>query len=183
MSEENHDAREDALFAPLPDTSLLSRLGRQLTFTFAEARRDPRGLAAALLAPDVSYGRPRGAVWSIRLGVPAASALGFALGVLLGSIFVGEIAAPALASERDADRPLVTVVPAPSPDTSPSREHGGGGGGDHEALPVSRGVKPPSSLAEPRRTCNSSPMWPFARRRTLEPASCGRPCGRSCRST
>src|SRR3954465_12744439 len=95
----------------LGDQSLVSRLRIQVEFAAGEAVRDPRGFVRSLLASDALDRRSRRVVWSIRLGVPAASGFGFLLGLLTYAVFVGVSAEPAVAATHE---PIATILAVPS---------------------------------------------------------------------
>ncbi len=135
----------DLSLSILSDRSLARRLGAQIAFTLSELRRDPSGLLRALWAADALDGRSRGLLWSLRIGLPAASGFGFLLGVLAYLLLIG--AAPVAAQAASQPRPIWLEPPVPTP--TPGRKPGGGGSGDHELARVSKGSPPPSSLAEP----------------------------------
>lgn len=134
------------MFTTISERSLVGRLWAQLTFTWGEARRDPAGLARSLVAADALDRRSRPMLWTIRLGVPAASSFGFFLGVLAYLLFVGVAPATTL-PERRSHAVVPVFVPKDSP--RPPAPDGGGGGGNREQMPVSKGQPPPSSLTDP----------------------------------
>lgn len=136
----------------LADASLWERLGAQCAFAASELRRDPRGFLRTIAAGDAFDRRSRKILWTIRLGLPAASCLGFTLGLVLYALLIGVTAGTAVARQRpDASPTVIAVVP-------PGAAHGGGGSGDHDPRPVSRGRVPPSSLADPIAPATAKPV-------------------------
>lgn len=148
--------RSEVHLTMLADEPLSGRVWAQVSFAAAELRRDPAGFVRALASADVLDRRSRRLLWFIRLGVPAASGFGFALGVALFAIFVGVAPATTQASPTPQIR-IYPIAPRPlSPlEPSPQRAAGGGGGGDNDPRPVSKGVPPPSSLADPVTTATT----------------------------
>lgn len=143
MSRNRVDA--DLTFSILSDRSLARRLGAQISFTCSELRRDPSGFLRALWAADALDDRSRGVLWSLRIGIPAASGFGFLLGVLAYLLLIGAAPVPARAATHQ--HPIWIESPAPTP--TPGHKPGGGGSGGHDPKPVSKGSPPPSSLSEP----------------------------------
>ena len=91
------------------DRSLVARLTAQVAFAAAECRRDPAGFARALWEGDAFDRRDTRVLWSVRIGLPLVSGLGFGLGVLLYAVLVG--VSPVLAQVPDltAGPPLLAV--------------------------------------------------------------------------
>ena len=161
-----HDATPTHTFVltELPDETLATRLGRQLRNAAHELRTDPEAFVRSLITDDAVDRNARRVLWAVRLGLPTASLGGFALGVLLYLCVVGRPVI-VVASPPD-DEPLrvwsmVDVAPESVPSQTKAKA-GGGGGGDEDPLPVSRGVIPPSSLADPivPATTKPTPLAP-----------------------
>jgi protein TonB len=155
-----HDATPTHTFVltELPDETLATRLGRQLRNAACELRTDPEAFVRSLFTDDAVDRQARRILWAVRLGLPTASLGGFALGVLLYLCVFGRPVVVA-AGEKDG-APLrvwsmVDVAPEPAAKLA---EPGGGGGGDKDPKPVSKGVVPPSSLADPIVPATTKPL-------------------------
>lgn len=122
--------RHAPTFATFADSTLAARLRAQVRFAAREARRDPRGFVRSLVASDPLDRRSRRELWSIRLGIPAASSSGFALGVLVyATLFGAPQEAIAQTEENPVPPVLVAVAPPREPGPPMPRDPGTLGGG------------------------------------------------------
>lgn len=155
-----HDATETHTLAltELPDEMLAARLGRQLRYAGRELRTDPAGFVRSLLEGDSVDRNARRVLWAVRLGLPTASFGGFALGVLLYLCVFGRPVVVVAGTPDDEPLQVWMVdVPPESARISKQSDPGGGGGGDRDPRPVSKGVIPPSSLADPAVPATTKP--------------------------
>lgn len=158
-------------FSELSNDSLAERLLRQLRFAGVELRRDPGCFLRSLVEGDSVDRQARRILWAVRLGLPTASLGGFALGVLLYLCVFGR--PEIVLGKHIVDDPLriasmvdVTAQPKPEPKKA---EPGGGGGGDNNPRPASKGVMPPSSMADPIVPPTTRPSPPLPQPLALPP--------------
>lgn len=144
----------------LIDDSLAARLERQLRYAGREFRNDPVAFVRSLMEGDSVDRNARRVLWAVRLGLPTASIGGFALGVLLYLCVFGRPVVVVASTPEDEPLQVWSMVDVP-PDSARSpkqNDPGGGGGGDRDPRPVSKGVVPPSSLADPIVPATTKPM-------------------------
>lgn len=134
----------------LADESLAERLPRQIHHAVRELRNDPVAFLRSMFEGDAVDRSARRVLWAVRLGLPTASLGGFALGVLLYLCVFGRPVVVVASSPDDEPLRVWSKVNVPPPARTPDRaDPGGGGSGDRDPRPVSKGVVPPSSLADP----------------------------------
>lgn len=157
--------RRDLALTQLVSPPLVERLFRLLQTTAADLKADPSGFARAIWEADPFDRRDRRVLWSVRLGFPLLSSLGFALGVALYALLIGvEPAWARIAPPEPSRGPSVDVllaVPEPARTVNTGEGGGGGGGGAEESRPVSKGVVPPSSEVDPVSVATTKPQPTF----------------------
>ncbi len=148
-------------FEMLREDNTFSRLADQLSFAFAELRKDPSGFLKVLVSPnetDPDHIRTRQAAWALTVVVPIMVVGAFLLGIALYMLIFGRPIRPVEAAEVQDQYSIQEInVDMPKTPKADDRSGGGGGGGRQETAPPMKGKLPTASLDPPILTPTTHP--------------------------